>query len=52
MGKNDDNYPHPKKGEPVKCLACDGTGRIYIINRGVSRSRPCVACGGKGYFTA
>ena len=50
--KNEDKYPTPKRGERVKCLACDGTGVVYVINRGAKRSRTCMGCDGKGYFVA
>lgn len=53
MGKDKkDNYPTPKKGERVKCLACNGTGIVYVINRGVSKRRTCMGCNGEGSFVA
>ena len=51
MGKDKNEDKHPTR-ERIKCLACDGTGVVYVINRGVQRSRTCMGCDGKGFFVA
>jgi hypothetical protein len=45
--KSGPDYPHPKKGERVKCLACNN-GLVY----GKNGPKACTACKGQGFITA
>lgn len=45
-------YPKPKKGERVKCLACNGTGKVVFLLGSKRVKRSCYGCNGAGYHVA